>query len=75
MIKEHSSVILTRDLPEEHLLRGDAGVIVHVHENGEAYEVEFMTMSGSTVSVCTLEASDIQTVDSHMMPHIREIAV
>ena len=75
MIKEHSSVILTRDLPEEHLLRGDVGVVVHVHENGEAYEVEFMTMSGSTVSVCTLEASYIQMVDSHMMPHIREIAV
>lgn len=75
MIKEHSSVILTRDLPEEHLLRGDVDVVVHVHGDGEVYGVEFMTMSGSTVSVCTLEASDVQMVDSHMMPHIREIAV
>ena len=75
MIKEHTSVILTCDLPEKHLLRGDVGVIVHVHGDGKAYEVEFMTMSGSTVSVCTLEAADVQKVDSHMMPHIREIAV
>ena len=75
MIKEHSSVILTCNLPEEHLLRGDVGVVVHVHKNGEAYEVEFMTMNGSTVSVCTLEAADVQMVNSHMMPHIREIAV
>ena len=75
MIKEHTSIILTRDLPQEHLLKGDVGVIVHVHGNGEAYEVEFMTMSGSTVSVCTLEASDVKAVDSHMMPHVRKIAV
>lgn len=75
MINEHTSVILTRDLPEEHLLRGDVGVVVHVHEDGEAYEVEFMTMSGSTVSVCTLEADDVQVVDSHMMPHVCKIAV
>ena len=75
MIKEHTSIILTRDLPEEHLLQGDVGVVVHVHENGKAYEVEFMTMNGSTVSVCTLEAADVQVVDSHMMPHVRKIAV
>lgn len=75
MIEEHASVILTRDLPEKHLLRGDVGVVIHIHQDGEAYEVEFMTMSGSTVSVCTLEAADLQKVDSHMMPHVRRIAV
>jgi hypothetical protein len=75
MIEEHTNVILTRDLLEEHLFRGDVGVVVHVHNEGEGYEVEFLTMSGSTVAVCTLEAADVQAVDSRMIPHVREITV
>lgn len=75
MIEEHSNVILTRDIPEQDLYRGDVGVVVHLYNDGEAYEVEFMTMSGSTVAVCTLKAADVQTVNSRMIPHIREIAV
>ena len=75
MIKEHTSVILTRDLPEERLLQGDVGVVVHGYGGGEAYEVEFMTLSGSTVSVCMLEAADVQVVNSNMMPHARKMAV
>lgn len=75
MIEEHASVILTRDLPKHRLFRGDVGVVVHVHGDGEAYEVEFMTMSGATVAVCTLEANEVEVASSHMMPHVREIAV
>jgi hypothetical protein len=75
MIEEHSNVILTRDIPEQDLYKGDVGVVVHLHNGGEAYEVEFMTMSGSTVAVCTLDSSDVQAVNSRMIPHIREIAV
>ncbi|MEE4211289.1 MAG: DUF4926 domain-containing protein [Parvularcula sp.] len=75
MIEEHASVVLNRDLPERQLFRGDVGVVVHVHGDGEAYEVEFMTMSGATVAVCTLEAAEVQVANSRMMPHAREMAV
>lgn len=75
MIEEDSNVILTRDIREEHLYKGDVGVVAHIHNEGEAYEVEFLTMSGSTVAVCTLKAADVQAVNSRMIPHIREIAV
>ena len=75
MIEEHASVILSRDLPEKRLFRGDIGVVVHVHGNGEAYEVEFMTMSGETVALCTLESAELEVVNSRMMPHVRELAV
>ncbi len=75
MIQEHDSVILTRDLPEIGLFRDDMGVVVHLYGDGEAYEVEFMTMTGETVAVCTLEASAVQAVDSRMMPHVRAMAV
>ena len=42
MIKEHESVALTGDLPSAGLKAGDVGVVVHIYEDGEAYEVEFI---------------------------------
>lgn len=72
MIELHDSVILGRNLPEDGLFRGDIGVVVDIHNGGEAYEVEFMTLTGSTVAVRTLEADDVQPVSSGMIPHVRE---
>ena len=47
-VKEHESVILTEDVPEEGLKAGDRGVVVMVHRHGEdgytgpdGYTVEF----------------------------------
>jgi hypothetical protein len=48
---------------------------VHIHRGGEAYEVEFLAMDGSTVAVVTLKDSQVQIADSRMIPHVREIAV
>jgi len=75
MIEEHSNVILGKDLPNDGLYRGDVGVVVHIHQGGEAYEVEFLTMGGATVAVRTLRAEDVQAVDMQMIPHVREMAV
>jgi len=75
MIEEHSSVILNEDLPDAGLFKGDIGIVVHVHQGGKAYEVEFLTMAGETVAVRTLESSQIQAVGPKMIPHVREIAV
>ena len=49
MIKEHDCVVLTHDIPEEGLQTGDVGTVVHVHRQGEAYEIEFSTLTGQTV--------------------------
>jgi len=75
MIEEHGNVILNKDLPNDGLYRGDVGVVVHIHQGGEAYEVEFLTMAGATVAVRTLRAEDVQAVDMQMIPHVREMAV
>jgi len=75
MIDEHASVILTQDLEEDGLFKGDVGVVVHVHKGGKAYEVEFLTMSGATVAVRTLEEDRIQAVGPRMIPHVREMAI
>jgi hypothetical protein len=75
MIKEHDSVVLTRNLPHEHLQSGDIGVVVYVHKGSRAFEVEFITYAGKSLAVVTLEAADIRPVNTRMLPHMREIAV
>ncbi|ODS32374.1 MAG: hypothetical protein SCARUB_02485 [Candidatus Scalindua rubra] len=57
MIKEHDRIVLSKDLQAEGLLAGDVGTVVHIYNKGEAYEVEFMTLEGETVTVVTLPSS------------------
>jgi Domain of unknown function (DUF4926) len=71
-IKEHDCVVLTKNLPEENLEAGDVGTVVHIHKNGVAYEVEFLTLTGSTVAVATVEASDLRPVGKRDISHVRE---
>lgn len=61
-IKEHDCVVLTRDLPAEDLRVGDAGAVIHIHDGGAAYEVEFVTQTGRTVAIATVKADSIQKV-------------
>ena len=72
-IKEHDCVVLTKNLPEENLEAGDVGTVVHIHKNGVAYEVEFVTLAGSTVAVATIEASDLRPVGKRDLSHVREL--
>jgi hypothetical protein len=73
MIKEHDLVVLTEDLPDEHMTAGDAGTVVHIHQEGAGYEVEFMTLSGRTVAVATVMASQVRPVTSRDLVHVREL--
>ncbi|MDP8244976.1 MAG: DUF4926 domain-containing protein [Candidatus Hinthialibacter antarcticus] len=68
MFKEFDRIVLTKDLPESNLVKGDIGTIVQVYENGRGYEVEFMTLNGGTVSVETLTADQVRQI------HPKEIA-
>ena len=60
MIREHDSVVLTRDMEEYGLKSGNVGVAVHCYPGGTAFEVEFMTTDGNTVAVLTLANTDIR---------------
>ena len=73
MIKEHDCVVLTKNLPEERLEAGDIGTVVHIHKNGAAYEVEFMTLTGETVAVVTLESSQVRPLNRRDLAHAREL--
>ena len=73
MIKEHDCVVLTRDLAAEGLKAGDIGTVVHVHEGGAGYEVEFMTLVGETVTVVTLLSDQLRAVARREIAHVRAL--
>ena len=60
MLKEHSHVALTKRLPNLGLEPGAVGVVVHIHGQGSAYEVEFLTMDGHTIGVEAVDASGLR---------------
>ncbi|MDP2169729.1 MAG: DUF4926 domain-containing protein [Rhodocyclaceae bacterium] len=73
MITEHASVVLTEDIPTSGLEAGDVGVVVHIHRDGKAYEVEFMSLDGGTLAIHTLEAWQLREARSRDVPHVREL--
>jgi hypothetical protein len=74
MIKEHDCVVLTQDIPDESLEAGDVGTVVHIHRDAVAYEVEFITLTGQTVAVATVLASQLRPVSQRDLTHVRELA-
>ena len=73
MITEHASVVLTENIPASGLEAGDVGIVVHIHREGKAYEVEFMSLDGGTVAIQTLEARQIREARNRDIPHVREL--
>jgi hypothetical protein len=73
MIKEHDRVVLTTSVPKECLVAGDVGTVVHVYQDAQAYEVEFVALDGHTTAVTTLETRQIRPVTAQDMTHTREI--
>ena len=60
MLAELDRVALATDLPEAGLSKGAVGTVVHVYAGGKAYEVEFVTFSGESLGIFTLEAEDVR---------------
>ena len=74
MITEHERVVLTAPVPKERLEIGDVGTVVHVYQDGKAYEVEFTALDGHTAAVATVEASQVRPVSSREITRSRELA-
>jgi hypothetical protein len=74
MIKELDPVVLTESLPEYGLQAGDVGWVVMMHAGGAGYEVEFVTLTGETVSVVTVPARAVRPVDKREIAHVRVMA-
>jgi len=66
------TVVLTRDVAEAALRRGDLGSIVEVH-GSDAFEVEFVAASGRTQALITLTANDIRHVEDEDLVSVRTL--
>ena len=74
MIREHDCIVLTQDIPDDGLQAGDVGTVVHVHRDGAAYEVEFITLTGKTVAMATVLPLQLRPVGQRDLSHVRELA-
>ena len=73
MIKELDTVVLTEDLADHGLLRGDLGTVVLVHPVG-GYEVEFITLDGETIAVVSLYPHQVRPVARREIAQARAVA-
>lgn len=74
MIREHDCIVLTADIPAAGMVAGDVGTVVHVHGSGEAFEVEFVTLTGSTVAVATVREDQLRPVSQQDVNHVRVLS-
>ena len=72
MFKLLDTVVLTRDVPDAGLRRGDLGAIVEVY-GPNAFEVEFVAASGRTQALVTLAADDLRHVNDHDLVSVRAL--
>ncbi len=74
VIDELECVVLTHDLPASGLKAGDIGTVVMVYKDGEAYDVEFLTLDGDTFALETLRAEEIRPARGQEVAQAREVA-
>ena len=72
MIRELETAVLTVDLPEHGLARGDIGTVVLVHGE-EGYEVEFVALDGETLAVVSLSTNQVRTIGPREIAQARPI--
>jgi hypothetical protein len=64
------TIVLDRDVPEHGLRKGDLGAVVEVYERG-GLEIEFVTASGKTAALLTLNAGDVRPVADDDLVSVR----
>jgi hypothetical protein len=70
--RELDTVVLERDVPEHDLRRGDLGAVVQVYEP-DGLEVEFVTASGRTQALVTLNKRDVRAVGDRDLISVRTV--
>lgn len=74
MIRELDRVVLKSDLRAHKLKRGDVGTVVLCHGR-RGFEVEFLTLSGRTVTVVSVDRTQVRPIARDEIPHARRIRV
>lgn len=73
MLHELERVALAVDMPDHHLIAGDAGTVVDVTSDGEAVTVEFLTPDGKTLAAIPLNKTQVRHVGSREIAHARVV--
>ena len=74
MFDELDVVVLTHNIKDSGLEKGDLGTIVHLYSDKKAMEVEFVAASGKTIAVLTLTPEDIRPMAKNEILHVRGFA-
>ena len=72
MFKALDTVVLTRDVKDAGLQRGDLGAIVEVY-GPDSFEVEFVAASGRTQALMNLSSQDIRHVGDRDLVSVRTL--
>jgi len=72
MIREFDSVVLTVDLPEHKLQKGDLGTVVMAHGD-RGYEIEFIALDGETVAVASVDRTQVRPIARGEIANARAI--
>ena len=72
-MNELDTVVLTKDIKKYGLKKGDIGTIVHIYKGDSTLEIEFIT-AGKTVDVITLATSDVRSMATNEILHVRGFA-
>jgi hypothetical protein len=70
--KTLDTVVLDRDVPEFGLKKGDLGAVVQIYEP-DGLEVEFVTASGRTEALVTLDQKDVRRVGDTDLIAVRSL--
>lgn len=66
------TVVLQKDLPDKSLCQGDMATIVEIYEP-DGIEVEFVTASGETQALVTLNVDDVRPVSGSDILSVRSL--
>jgi hypothetical protein len=74
-MSEFDLIVLQEDAADGRLKKGDVGTILTVYNEGEAFEVEFVTLTGEAVAIETLLAHQIRPVRPSEVMAVRDMAI
>ena len=74
MFQELDTVVLTHNVENHGLKEGDIGAVVHCYQDGQGFEVEFVTAEGKTIALLTLTPSDVRLMREREILHVRELS-
>ena len=66
------TVVLDRDIEDSGLRKGDLGTIVEIYEP-DGIEVEFVSASGKTEALVTMDQSDVRPVSDGDLISVRRL--